>query len=322
MNKILKIFTILIIIFLFSLTYLYWIIFTPVKAENNFQSYPIISEIKTGDTLSNISNNLYSQKIINNKFIFELFVKLSGQDKRIQTGEYTYHRPINMIEVMQKIITGRYEYIPVILTIKEGEDSRSIVDKIYNNFKNVNRFYTREVLLRILQEKEGYLFPETYNYAPSASIENIFKKIDDEFIKRTQVYATSSDDLKRILIIASILEKEVPHPEDMKVVSGIIQNRLKIGMPLQMDSTLGYLTGKGSLQLTRQNLATSSPYNTYKVKGLPTAPIGNPGDVSIQAAINPDKHNYIYFLSDKNGVNHYAKTYAEHLKNRKMYLGK
>lgn len=322
MNKVLKIFTILIIIFLFSLTYLYWIIFTPVNAENNSQSYPIISEIKTGDNLSHIANNLYSQKIINNKFIFEIFVKLSGQDKRIQTGEYTYHKPINMIEVFQKIITARYEYIPVKLTITEGEDSRSIVDKIYNNFKNVNSVYTRDVLLRLLQEKEGYLFPETYNFAPSASLENIFKKIDEEFTERTSVYATTTEDLKRILTIASILEKEVPHPEDMKVVSGIIQNRLKMGMPLQMDSTLGYFTGKGSLQLTRQDLATSSPYNTYKVKGLPSGPIGNPGDVSIQAAINPDKHSYIYFLSDKDGVNHYAKTYAEHLKNRRMYLGK
>ena len=89
-----------------------------------------------------------------------------------------------------------------------------------------------------------------------------------------------------------------------------------------MDSTLGYITGKASLQLTSQDLATSSPYNTYKIKGLPSGPIGNPGDVAIEAAINPDKNDFIYFLSDKSGVNHYAKSYAEHLKNRRLYLNK
>jgi UPF0755 protein len=282
----------------------------------------MVSEITEGESLSSVSDKLYSHKIIKNKFIFEFFVKVTGQDSKIRIGEYTYHRPLNIVEVLNKLVTARYEYVPVILTIKEGEDSRSIVDKIYTNFKNVNSVYTRDELLKILQDKEGYLFPETYNYAPSASLENIFKKIDEEFIKRTEKYATSSDNLKRILIIASILEKEVPKPEDMRVVSGIIQNRLRMGMPLQMDSTLGYLTGKGSLQLTLQDLATSSPYNTYKVKGLPTAPIGNPGDVSIEAAINPDKHSFIYFLSDKDEVNHYAKTYDEHLRNRRVYLGK
>lgn len=318
MNYLIKLISFIFFAFFVLLTYLYWSIFVPVNATN----YPILSEVIEGESLSSVSDKLHDQKIIKNKFVFENFIKLTGQDSKIQIGEYTYHKPLNMVEILNKLITGRFEYIPVIITITEGEDSRTIVDKIYNNFKNIKNTYTREELLEILQDKEGYLFPETYNFAPSASLENIFKKIDEEFIKRTEKYATSTEDLKRILIIGSILEKEVPHPEDMKVVSGIIQNRLKIGMPLQMDSTLGYLTGKGSLQLTRQDLATSSPYNTYKVKGLPTAPIGNPGDVSIQAAISPDKHNYIYFLSDKEGINHYAKTYEEHLRNRRVYLGK
>jgi UPF0755 protein len=318
MNTLVKIISFVFLIFFILLTYLYWSIFVPVNAVN----YPVISQVVQGESLSLVSDKLYGQKIIKNKFVFENFIKLTRQDSKIQIGEYTYHKPLNMVEILNKLITGRYEYIPVIITIKEGEDSRTIVDKIYNNFKNVKSAYSKEELLQILQDKEGYLFPETYNYAPSASLENIFKKIDEEFIKRTSGYSTSTEDFKKILIIASILEKEVPHPEDMKVVSGIIQNRLKIGMPLQMDSTLGYFTGRASLQLTRADLQLDSPYNTYKIKGLPTAPIGNPGDVSIQAAISPESHDYIYFLSGSDGVNHYAKTYEEHLKNRRLYLGK
>ncbi|MBC7981504.1 endolytic transglycosylase MltG, partial [Candidatus Parcubacteria bacterium] len=188
--------------------------------------------------------------------------------------------------------------------------------------KNVNNVYTQEQVLEILKSKEGYLFPETYNYAPWVTLEDILKKIDAEFLKRTATYNLNADDLKRILTIASILEKEVPHPEDMKIVSGIIQNRLSKNMPLQMDSTLGYFTGKASLELTTGDLQLDSPYNTYKVKGLPSGPIGNPGDVAIDAAINPNINEYIFFLSDSQGVNHYAKTYAEHLRNRKLYLNK
>lgn len=301
------------------MSFIYLNIFIPVNAGQ----YPINVEIVEGDNLSLVSDKLYDQKIIRNKFIFKNFIKLTKQYSRIKAGEYTYNKPLNTIEILNKLVSGRFEYIPIILTITEGEDSRFIVDKIYNNFKNVNTVYSKDELLKILQNKEGYLFPETYNFAPSANLDQIFKKIDNEFNKRVlEKHSTSSEYIKKIIIIASILEKEVPHPEDMKMVSGIIQNRLKKNMPLQMDSTLGYITGKGSLQLTRDDLATSSPYNTYKIKGLPPGPIGNPGDVAIGAAINPDKNDFIYFLSDKSGMNHYARSYEEHLRNRRVYLQK
>ncbi len=318
MNLILKLFTLFVIGLLAGLGFLYWQIFVPVQAGN----YPIIVEVVYGENLSSVSQKLHAQGIIKNKFIFENFAKVTGQDSNAKLGEYTFHKPMNTIEILNKLVTARYEYIPVIITIKEGEDYRTITNTIYTNFKNVNKASTTEEISELIKAKEGYLFPETYNFAPFATIDDIFKKIDEEFIKRTAKYNLSGDDLKRILVIASILEKEVPHPEDMKIVAGIINNRLSKGMPLQMDSTLGYFTGKASLELTKADLLLDSPYNTYKVKGLPSSPIGNPGDIAIDAAINPDINDYIYFLSDKDGVNHYAKTYAEHLKNRKEFLGK
>ena len=318
MNTILKLFTVLVIGILAGLAFLYWQIFVPVQAGN----YPIIIEVSQGDSFAAISDKLYAAHIIKNKFVFENFAKIIKQDSNAKLGEYTFHRPMNTFEVINKLVNARYEYIPVIITIKEGEDYRTISNTIYTNFKNVNKASTTEEISALIKAKEGYLFPETYNFAPFATIDDIFKKIDEEFVKRTAKYNLSADDLRRIIIIASILEKEVPHPEDMKIVAGIINNRLSKGMPLQMDSTLGYFTGKASLELTRDDLQLDSPYNTYKIKGLPSGPIGNPGDIAIDAAINPDINEYIFFLSDKDGVNHYAKTYAEHLKNRKTYLGK
>lgn len=318
MSKFFKIISIATIVFLLILSFLSIGIFIPKNAKN----YPITIEVNSGESLKTISNKLKDNKIISSKFVFENLAKILNKDSKIKTGEYTFKKPINPLEIISRLVSADYQYIPVIVTIKEGQDYRDIINKIYE-FKNVNKNYTRDELIEILKSREGYLFPETYNFPPFATLEDIFKKIDNEFNERVKnKYNLSDEELKKILTIASILEKEVPHRDDMKIVSGIIQNRLKKNMPLQMDSTLGYFTGKASLELTTEDLRLDSPYNTYRVKGLPSGPIGNPGDVAIEAAINPDKNDYLFFLSDKEGVNHYAKSYAEHLKNRKVYLNK
>ncbi len=318
MNKILKIITSIAILLLILLVFLYLNIFI----GNNAKNYPIVIEVESGESLKSISEKLKNNNIISNKFIFENLAKFLNQDSKIKLGEYTFKKPTNDLEIISRLVSADYQYIPVIITIKEGQDHRDVVDKIYE-FKNVNKNYTKDQLVEILKSKEGYLFPETYNFAPFSTLDNILNKIENEFDQRVKnKYNLSEKELKKVLTIASILEKEVPRSEDMKIVSGIIQNRLSKGMPLQMDSTLGYFTGKASLELTTEDLRLDSSYNTYKVKGLPSGPIGNPGDVAIDAAINPSKNDYLFFLSDKSGVNHYAKTYAEHLKNRRIYLGK
>lgn len=319
MNKIYKILISFIVVIFLLIFYIYINIFIKIDTNN----YPITVEIISGESLSSITDKLHNAGIIKNKLFFKNIVKITKQDTLIKTGEYTFRKPLNLIEIIEKLINARYEYTPIIITIKEGEDYKTISDNIYNNFKKINTKYSKNDFAMVIKYKEGYLFPETYNFAPFATIEDIFKKIDQEFTDRIKKYNLSSiDELKKILIIASILEKEVQKPEDMKIVSGIIYNRLEKGMPLQMDSTLGYFTGKASLELTAEDLRIDSPYNTYKVKGLPSGPIGNPGDIAIEAAINPDKNDYLFFLSDKDGVNHYAKTYAEHLRNRRLYLNK
>ncbi len=316
MDKTLKILITVFITFIVILMFSYINIFINVNAKN----YPIIIEIQQGESLKSISNKLKENDIISSKLIFNVFVKILNQDEKIKTGEYTFKKPINNVELLFRLIRADYQYDAVFITIKEGQDYRDIIDIIYN-FKNVNKNYNKEELKSILKQKEGYLFPETYKFPPFATLENIFKKIDIEFNDRVkEKYNLTDEELQKILIIASILEKEVQSKEDMKIVSGIIQNRLKKNIPLQMDSTLGYFTNKTSLELTLDDLKTDSPYNTYKLKGLPSGPIGNPGQIAIEAALSPDKNDYLFFLSDKNGVNHYTKSYSEHLRNKKKYL--
>ncbi len=132
--------------------------------------------------------------------------------------------------------------------------------------------------------------------------------------------ATSSFSETEIIIIASLLEREANDDTSMRMVSGIIQNRLDIGMPLQIDATLDYLLDKASHELTLDDLEIDSPYNTYVYKGLPPTPIANPGLTAIRAALEPTASSYLYYLTDDEGVFHYAETHEEHTANKARYL--
>jgi UPF0755 protein len=120
--------------------------------------------------------------------------------------------------------------------------------------------------------------------------------------------------------MASLIEEETATPEDRRIVSGILWKRLSSGMRLQVDATFAYTIGKGSLELTTEDLKSDSPYNTYRIYGLPPTPIVNPGLDAITAALHPTSSPYVYYLSDKNGVMHYSKTFEEHKLAKAKYL--
>ena len=120
--------------------------------------------------------------------------------------------------------------------------------------------------------------------------------------------------------MASIIEKEAHTSDDRRVISGILWERLKIGMPLQVDATFLYINGKNTYDLSVDDLAIDSPYNTYKYAGLPIGPIGNPGLDSLEAALAPMTSPYLYYLSDKSGKTYYARTFNEHKRNREKYM--
>lgn len=172
---------------------------------------------------------------------------------------------------------------------------------------------------------EGYLFPETYRVWKDQLPQSLVKKQLDEFEKRAPRIADEAKaqgrTLHEVVILASIVEKEVADAEDRKVVAGIFMNRLKSGMPLQSDATVSYLTGSGRARSTLADLETDSPFNTYRNKGLPPAPISNPGDTAIDAALHPRGTEYLYFLTDENGKTYFAKTFEEHQENRRRAFG-
>jgi UPF0755 protein len=182
--------------------------------------------------------------------------------------------------------------------------------------------FNKEEFLNLAKGREGYLFPDTYFVSGSVNPSEIIQMMENNFTKKiTSVpgIATSTHTLKDIITMASILEGEAL-PKDRAVVAGILWKRLGMGMPLQVDSTFSYVNGKNTYELTLDDLKIDSPYNTYEHKGLPPGPISNPGLDAIISALTPTKTKYLYFLTEKDGTIHYAKTFEEHKRNKELYL--
>ena len=173
---------------------------------------------------------------------------------------------------------------------------------------------------------EGYLFPDTYRVWKDHIVDAlVLKQLDELSAKVIQPYAiqqkASGMTWHQVLTLASVVEAEVRSVGDRKIVAGIFLNRLNKGMRLQSDATLNYAIGEGRDRATYKDLQLDSPYNTYKVDGLPPGPINNPSLSSIEAVLEPTKTNYYFFLSDKNGKMYYARTGAEHQANRAAAFG-
>ena len=163
---------------------------------------------------------------------------------------------------------------------------------------------------------EGFLFPDTYEFRDSDGASVILGK----FLENFELKAGNLVNSYNTLTTASILEKEVQTEQDMRIVAGILNNRLRLGMLLQVDATLAHITGKKTGQITNQDKLIDSPYNTYKYTGLPPAPIANPGLKAINAALNPTSSDYLYYLTSQDGATYFAETLEEHNKNKNLYL--
>jgi UPF0755 protein len=176
-----------------------------------------------------------------------------------------------------------------------------------------------------LAGREGYLFPDTYYLFADAKITDLIKKMQENFDRRVSndlraAIKRQGKDLDEVLKVGSIIEAEVPHEADRPIVSDIIWKRLNAGMALQSDATLNYAIGGKRTALTAAELKMDSPYNTYKYRGLPPTPIGNPGLSAIRAAIYPAKTDYWYFLSTPDGQTIFSRNLAEHNRAKVRYL--
>jgi len=302
-----------------------------------------ILAIGKGEGLREISFDLEKEGLIKSRLFFRIYVLSKGVSKNLQAGNYSLSPSMTIPEITKKIVSG--DVIKEKITILEGWNLKDIADYVENN-----NLGSKEELFQItgypenqsgskdysdifpfLKDKptdtnlEGYIFPDTYEIQRNKeTLETIIIKALKNFDKKLnsdlrQEIKSQNKTVFDILIMASLLEKEVKTFEDKKIVSGILWKRREHGWPLQVDATLTYITGKKSSELTKEDLELPSHYNTYKYSWIP-GPICNPGLDSILAAIYPEKSDFWYYLSTFDGKTIFSKTLEEHNLAKAKYL--
>ncbi len=205
------------------------------------------------------------------------------------------------------------------VTVPEGFNVRQIARRLEEA-----GLFPAEDFIKLAQQEEGFLFPDTYEFYGHALPRDVILKMKENFDRKLSPYLPEAEregrTLREIIIMASLLEEEVHGEADRKTVAGILWKRLDEKAALRVDATLTYLTGKTSAELTDRDLKLDSPYNTYLYPGLPAGPISNPGLETIKAALYPAASPYWYYLSDQGGQIRYARDFEEHKQNRLKYL--
>jgi UPF0755 protein len=293
--------------------------FTLNKAPTNFQS-PTSFTIEPGEGVKTITTNLENAHIVRSKTLLYFVLTLRYDTKSIKASTYIFDKPLSTTEIAKKLVTGDFDTDLIKFTHIEGERATDIALHAQATLTN---FDTQHFLERAVP-LEGKLYPETYLIPKTFTADELVDLMLKTFNEKTAAIQAKMESYtltpQEILILASILEREANSPESMRVVSGILQRRLKEGIRLQADASIEYVLNKPLKELAPKDLEIDSPYNTYRVKGLPPTPIGNPGLEAITAVIEPTPSEYTYYITDTEGTFHYAKTYKEHLANVAKYL--
>jgi UPF0755 protein len=298
-----------------GLAYVY-VIEPPVE----FPTGELVS-VDSGESLKQIAESLQHEHVIRSPLVLRLLVTILGHERGAHAGDYLFKEPMGVFGIARAISIGAYGLEPFRIRVPEGATTKemSII------FSAQLQRFRPENFISISAPYEGYLFPDTYFFLPNANEDTVLQALRQDFddhIKeiRPQI-ASSSHSLSDIITTASIVEREARDSKDRRLIAGVLWNRIARGMALQVDVTFLYTIGKGTFDLTMKDLLSDSPYNTYVHKGLPPTPIGSPSIDSILAAAQPTKSEYLYYLADKNGVTHFSKTYSEHLRKKRLYLG-
>lgn len=295
-----------------------------------------VFEISKGDGNATIGKNLKKEGLISGEWYFYYYVRTHGLLNKFLPGDYDLNGNMTIPEIAQ-YLTQEENILPgyIKITFPEGWDSRKMAERLTANSLDGDGFLkivqdprslaAKYDFLKGVKNLEGYLFPDTYFFKKDIDASGIIAKMLDNFGQKftADLRAAIKDqnkNISEIIIMASIVEKEVQTKEDRSLVSGIFWTRLKIGQALQSDATLSYILNDKKSQHASDELKINSPYNTYINKGLPPGPICNPGLDAIEAAVHPKDSDYNYFLSDpKTGNTIFAKSFQEHVVNRQQY---
>lgn len=305
------------------LTIFFWLSLQPTSSSEEK-----IFVINKGERLTSIASRLEKEGLIRNKYVFLALVYYLGLDKKIQAGSFRLSPAHSSTEIARLLTVGRLDKWLVVI---EGWRREQIAQAVEKEFPTISA----EEFLRETKGMEGYLFPDSYLIPVNASVSVVVELMRENFEKKTKEWLKkTSADLtpEEVVILASLIEREVKFDSDRALVAGVLINRLKNGWPLQVDATVQYAKANVICGLkparcqnwwppvSKEDLSLDSPYNTYLRKGLPPTPISNPSLSSIKAVVNYKKTDYWFYLSDKEGRIHFAKTLEEHQRNIRRYL--
>ncbi|MDP3727520.1 MAG: endolytic transglycosylase MltG, partial [bacterium] len=311
---------------------------------------PVRINIAPGSGSRAIADQLKLKDTIRSKWLFLAYAALTGRSSSLKPGTYEFGERIAIPSLVALLVRGEPYPNERFITIPEGWDLRDI-----GNYLESNGVATRRDLYAITGEParrydrnrrfppaefagvpsiiaakppsailEGWLYPDTYRVFRDASAADIVAKMLENFDRKltpdlhTEI-GRRGKSVADTITLASLIEKEVAGPEDRHVVSGILWGRLEAGMPLQVDATVNYITGKHETP-SAADLAIDSPYNTYRYRGLPPTPIANPGIDAIRAAVFPQASDYAYYLSTPEGETIFSRTFEEHTRAKTQYL--
>ncbi len=288
--------------------------------------------IKKGESVSTIANNLKEKGLIRNESLFKGYVWITKNSSNLKSGRYMLSKNLSLNDIVEMFVNAKTQGMEI--TLIEGWDKQDMAEYFEKKHICTKKEFLDAISdfsedIGILMDKpenmdlEGYIFPDTYklgddfdlNSIIKKTVLNLDKKIDEEL---RQEIEKQEKTVFEIITMASLIEKEVIAKEDKEIVSGILWKRLESDMPLQVDATINYLSGKDVIY--QEDLGIDSLYNTYKYLGLPPGPICNPGLDSIIAAIYPQKTVYWYYLSKPDKTTVFSKTLKEHNIARARYI--
>ena len=312
-------------------------IYIQIGPYNKNSKKDILIEIPKGATLTKVSSILEENKLIKNKVLFKVVSKFKEDNNGVKAGKYLLSQKYSNSEILDILISGKTYNDGIKVTIPEGSTYKEVIKYLTNKkigkvevyeelINNPKEFYDK---YKFLDEKdittlEGFLYPDTYYFEKDMSEKDVISAMLKRF---SEVYTPELKEkqkkmgltLQQVINMASIIEKEAVKDVDRPKIAGVFYNRLEIGMPLQSDATIQYIFDERKHIVSYSDLKIDSPYNSYLNKGLPPTPIANPGIKSIEAALEPEDNDYLYFVATVDGGNNYSKTYDEHLKYVKEY---
>ena len=303
-------------------------IYTPVSSH----SEPVPFTVQTGEGADQVGTDLQDKRLIRSQDFFDLYTKMTGTRADIQAGDFVLNRNMNIPQIVEKLRHGKADQ--KVVQVPEGIPAKFIAQSLEQaGFAKAQEYLDAEkdpawagqydflAGRPAGRDLEGYLYPDTYSLNKDAGVHELIKAQLDQLAKvltpevrqaiGQATPARPATTIDQTLILASLVDREVNKPDERPRVCGLYYNRLKIGMKLEVDATILYAEGRLKGDITQDDLALNSPYNTRKFAGLPPGPIGNPTASAIQGCVNPEKNDYLFYFTDKGGTTHFEATFDQ-----------